>query len=153
MIYHPSAHVAMLFTIFHRVLFWQKRGGNSPRARNTTFFAIKHRMDDWVAGNFAQLWQAFCKESIEREKRRDKKTLANPESPSSTVQHLRNRRRAVDLAREGSYSKAIQALTSEGVANARDPAVVVALRSKHPFEPEVSLSSFGFVSTTRFSTS
>jgi hypothetical protein len=99
------------------------------------------RLQRWREGDYRGLWDAFFAESEVRDIKNAKKTkvlrdMAVTEAAAERrkTQLKRNARRCEELVRLGEISKALQALTSEGVADLGIEANVVALKSKHPEE-------------------
>ena len=96
---------------------------------------VKARLRRWVSGDWNGLWADALSES--RSKRLcQRRPLPNDNSPAqSTSQRHHNIRRARSAVQDGQYSKAIQALTSEGLA----PPSTEVLLTKHPQAPPAAL--------------
>ncbi len=94
------------------------------RSHETTSALVHDRLRRWRDGECAALWA----EAIRNQ------TPVSAVVPTAEQQQRLNARRAVRLAREGAYRKAVTALTSEGIAALTDD-VQAALLAKHPQDP------------------
>ncbi|MEM7375696.1 MAG: reverse transcriptase domain-containing protein, partial [Bacteroidota bacterium] len=83
--------------------------------------AILHACQQWTSGEVASLWATF---------------LASTKTPSTTP--FSASRRALSFAREGQFSRACRALSSQGL-HPSTPHVLDILRDKHPAGPSVSI--------------
>jgi hypothetical protein len=122
--------------MFWKVLWWR------PKAKHTGRMAMfAERLERWSLGDFAGLWRDFAEESASRDqKNAARKRLMRAMDITAAAaerrkaQLKRNARRCEQLVKLGEVSKALQALTSEGVADLGVAENVAALRSKHPAE-------------------
>ena len=111
--------------IFARVIL----PATSPRS--SVGDQVKTRLRRWRAGEAAQLWQEAL-QSIEprprrgRKKRRDDEELTEEEKLKK-----RNAKRAGTMASEGQFHRALQALTSAGMAEPNRETVKI-MKEKHP---------------------
>ena len=85
---------------------------------------VKERMRRWKAGEEATLWNDQM--SVKRPQGKKSKTTT-----SESNSHAANVRRAKTAIADGQYKKAMQALTSEGIAEAT-PALLQEMIGKHP---------------------
>ena len=108
---------------------------NAHRSRwRDTQNLIRSRLRRWSAGDLSTLWvDALAAGKAHKRKHR---TL----SASSDAVRRANIRRAKRALESGQYSKAIQALTSEGLASIT-PEVVQDMRNKHPSAPPPQIPS------------
>ncbi len=90
---------------------------------------VKSRLQRWADGDLVSLWS----EALE-----DARSLARRQSRSSAPTSTSNSRRARRAAQDGRYSKAIQALTSDGLASP-SPEILQEMRKKHPQAPPPSV--------------
>ncbi len=90
---------------------------------------MKSRLQRWADGDLVSLWS----EALE-----DARSLAKRQSRFSAPTSTRNSRRARHAAQVGRYSKAIQALTSDGLASP-SPEILQEMRKKHPQAPPPSV--------------
>ncbi len=90
---------------------------------------VKSRLQRWADGDLVSLWS----EALE-----DARSLAKRQSRSSAPTSTSNSRRARRAAQDGRYSKAIQALTSDGLASP-SPEILQEMRKKHPQAPPPSV--------------
>ena len=86
---------------------------------------VKSRLRRWNAGEYASLWSEAQTEGHALSRR------IKPSSSSPISQRNHNTRRARVAIQDGLYSKAINALTSEGLASA-SPEVLREMQNKHP---------------------
>ena len=86
---------------------------------------VKSRLRRWNAGEYASLWSEAQTEGHALSRR------IKPSSSSAISQRNHNARRARVAIQDGLYSKAINALTSEGLASA-SPEVLREMQNKHP---------------------
>ena len=91
---------------------------------------IRSRMARWEEGDGSKLWSEAVSEAGKLVKRRQAQTVG-------VSQKSHNIRKAKSAVQEGRYRKAIQNLTSAGVAEASE-AVVREMRAKHPQSPPVN---------------
>ena len=99
-----------------------------PKARVADFSTqgklVKERLKRWREGEFGDLW----KEAVKLAKRQPRtKRKASEEK----TQEEKNAERAMALAQEAEYSRALQALTSPGMAQ-QSPATFAEMQAKHP---------------------
>ena len=90
---------------------------------------VKSRLQRWSEGDLSDLWAKALAHGQSLAKRRDQS------APSS---HSNNIRRAKAATQEGQYSKAIKALTSDGLASPSSE-VLEEMLGKHPQAPPPSL--------------
>ena len=83
---------------------------------------VKSRLQHWADGDWSSLWS----EALE-----DAQSLAKRQSRSSASTSTSNYRRAKRAAQDGRYGKAIQALTSDGLASP-SPEILREMQKKHP---------------------
>jgi len=91
------------------------------RSHQSLTALVKQRVEDWQEGYFGYLWREACKNAI----------YPTTQQASEREQKSGNVRRAVQLAKEGAYSRAAQALQSSGV-HAPSERVTKILLEKHP---------------------
>ena len=87
---------------------------------------VRQRIRQWVSGNYGGLWSEVCKVA---ECFRPSRRKGGGKETSSL--HLNNANRAHRAVEDGQYRKAIQFLTSDGVASVSDD-VYSEMVSKHP---------------------
>ena len=102
--------------------------GRGPRAGDVYSQAriVRDRLRRWRAGEYAQLWR----EAVDLTKVPPKKKKKNRGGEEKT-QEKRNAERAATLAEDAQFTKALQALTSAGMAPPT-PANVKTMKEKHP---------------------
>ena len=83
---------------------------------------VKSRLQRWADGDWSSLWS----EALE-----DAQSLAKRQSRASASTSTSNYRSAKRAAQDGRYSKAIQALTSDGLASP-SPEILREMQKKHP---------------------
>ena len=86
---------------------------------------VKSRLRRWNAGEYASLWSEAQTEGHALSRR------IKPSSSSPISQRNHNARRARVAIQDGLYSKAINALTLEGLASA-SPEILREMQNKHP---------------------
>ena len=92
---------------------------------------VRGRLQKWFAGDIASLWSEACADARSLSKRADC-------SSSTSSQRSNNARRARLAVQDGRFSKAIQALSSEGLA-LPSPTVIQEMKDKHPQAPPPTL--------------
>ena len=90
---------------------------------------VKARLRRWASGDWAELWAEAVSEGHPKPKRA---------GSSTKPQHYHNIRQARSAVHDGQYTKAIQALTSEGLASPSNE-VLNEMISKHPQVPPATL--------------
>ena len=90
---------------------------------------MKSHLQRWADGDLSSLWS----EALE-----DAQSLAKRQSRSSSSTSASNFRRAKRAVQDGQYSKAIKALTSDGLASP-SPEILQEMQSKHPQAPPPSV--------------
>ena len=136
-----------LATIWHRVTsqldeerLWVLLGmfprcilpaGRGPRAGDAYSQArlVRERLRRWRNGEYSQLWQEAVNLTKVPPKRR-RRGRGGRQGEEKT-QEMRNSERAKILAQEGQFTKALQALTSAGMADP-DRTVLGEMEEKHP---------------------
>ena len=103
----------------------QERG----KGGKTLTATIKERMHRWRRGEIHDLWIKAVKIGSRRTGKKKQ-----PRKPSPDTQQATNKRRTTDLAREGQYTKATEALTSAGIATTT--IAYEAMKAKHPQGPQ-----------------
>ena len=88
--------------------------------------AVRDRLARWRAGEYAALWR----EAVDMTRKRGKQTRKNQRQEQQCLE-VKNAQRSRRLAQEGKYTRAVQALTSAGLAD-HTPATIRAMRDKHP---------------------
>ena len=94
---------------------------------------VKSRLQRWSDGDIASLWSEALEEGRSLSRRSEQAS-----SSSTSVSH--NIRRAKRAVQEGQYSKAIKALTSNGLASP-SPEILQEMLGKHPQVPPPSVPS------------
>ena len=116
----------LLFLFPKAVLRWRPlpRGGKSHRSARATSLqrAIVDRLHRWSIGDYATLWEEAVTDS---------RSLQSRPISASTSHLDRAIRRAILLAEEGSYSRALASLLSHGIAPV-NPDTEGMLRRIHP---------------------
>lgn len=104
--------------------------GRGKRKRNPPHSVITKRLTAWKNGDIQSLWLEATSQP--------KSTAVKRNSSISSV----NKQRALTLAKEGRYSKAVQALGSSGVAHPDDPDALNELIRRHPVgdRPDANLT-------------
>ena len=122
----PSVFNWRLLLLFPKaVLYTPLRGGrNSTRNLPTV---ILDRIKRWSQGHFLPLWLEARENQVKLFRRSRRRGNQNPTKDF-------NARRSEKLARSGQYGRAIQALSSQGLADDSEE-VFEALSSKHPQAP------------------
>ena len=100
--------------------------GRGPRAGDAYSQArlVRERLRRWRAGEFVQLWDEAVELTRERPRQGRPRKRGRPgrrrqqqqEQDEQESQAKRNAERATTLAQDGQYTKALQALTSAGMA-------------------------------------
>ena len=85
---------------------------------------MRDRLQRWFSGEVASLWSETCADARSLSKRA-------VSSASTSSQRSSNARRARLAVQNGQFSKAIQALSSEGLASP-SPMVIQEMQDKHP---------------------
>ena len=94
---------------------------------------VKFRLQRWSDGDIASLWSEALEEGRSLSRHSEQAS-----SSSTSVSH--NIRRAKRAVQEGQYSKAIKALTSNGLASP-SPEILQEMLGKHPQAPPPSVPS------------
>ena len=115
--------------------------GRGPRAGDAYSQArlVRERLRRWRAGEFVQLWDEAVELTRERPRQGRPRKRGRPgrrrqqqqEQDEQESQAKRNAERATTLAQDGQYTKALQALTSAGMAS-HSSANIQVMREKHP---------------------
>ena len=115
--------------------------GRGPRAGDAYSQArlVRERLRRWRAGEFVQLWEEAVELTRERPRQGRPRRRGRPgrrrqlqqEEDEEESQAKKNAERAATLAQDGQYTKALQALTSAGMA-AHTRANIEVMREKHP---------------------
>ena len=115
--------------IFPRVIL----PATAPRQDGTVSLAsaVKERLRRWRAGEIGQLWQEALATIKEQPKRGRKRKRGDVVADEEKALRKRNADRANILAGEGQFTRAIQALTSAGMAPPNKETLKV-MREKHP---------------------
>ena len=101
------------------------RGGRAGRGIVATRFNTLGQERNW--GKIVEMWE------VDREReRRNREGRPKPRQEKEEDKKARLRREVVGLINGGKISKALQRVTSCGVASAEDPAVLAMLRAKYP---------------------
>ena len=111
------------FMLARCILTTPARGGRSHW--HETLKVVRSRIAKWRRGEVAELWEGVVAEN-ERLKRRHRRNLSS--SGSSQLANASRARRAVE---DGQYRKAIQSLSSDGLADATED-VFDEMLTKHP---------------------
>ena len=125
----PEAHsLWALLLMFPRVIL-----PATPRKKNADTYSqariVRERLDKWRRGNYRELWDEAIKlTKVQPKKRREEQELSQEEQ---------NTRRATRLAQDGQFTRALQALSSSGLAQ-HDRATLQTMRDKHPPSPHPS---------------
>ena len=103
--------------------------GRGPRAGDAYSMArlVRERLRRWRAGEFSQLWQEAV--NLTKVPARKKKKGDNGDQEKS--QEQKNAERAATLAQDGQFTRALQALTSAGMAPPTS-ANLKTMKEKHP---------------------
>ena len=88
--------------------------------------AVRDRLARWRAGEYAALWR----EAVDMTRKRGKQRRKTQQQEQQSLK-VKNAQRSKRLAQEGEYTRAVQALTSAGLAD-HTPATIRAMRDKHP---------------------
>ena len=116
-----------LFMLPRCVLANPVRGGRTHW--RDTVKLVKSRIRRWRAGDYSALWADMVEDEVKRVRLRKKSKAVPPE-----LLRRANARRARHAAEEGQSRKALQALSSVGLADATS-VVVDAMLAKHPQSP------------------
>ena len=93
---------------------------------------VKGRLRRWRAGEAALLWQEAVQMTEKQPRRRGRKKRGDTENLSEEeILRKKNAKRAATKAGEGQFTRALQALTSAGMAEPSRQTVKV-MREKHP---------------------
>ena len=119
-------------SIFWRVILPAGHGPSlgDPMSQTRT---IRERLRRWQEGQCGELWAEAVAGEKSKPKRRKKKQGGEPKS-----QEEKNAARSVILAQEGQYTKALEALVSNGLAECT-PETLKEMQSKHPLPARPSL--------------
>ena len=106
--------------------------GRGPRAGDgcSQSRLVRERLRRWRAGEYSQLWEEAKALTKEHRPRGRRGRVHEPENS----QEKRNAERATTLAQEGQYTRALQALTSAGMAP-QSRATQDTMKGKHPPSP------------------
>ena len=118
----------MLEAMFARCILPAGRG---PRAADAYSQArlVRERLRRWRAGEYSQLWQEAVDLTKVQPKKKKKK-----QGDQEKSQEKQNAERAATLAQDGQFTKALQALTSAGMAPPTR-ANLKFMKEKHPQAP------------------
>ena len=119
----------LLLYVFPRVILPATPG--PIRDATSKVDAIRGRLQRWRQGDFSALWQEAVQVSKNRPRKRRRRG-APP--PSEKTQHEKNVERAQNLGQEGLFTKSLQALVSNGLAE-HTQATLEEMKQKHPFSP------------------
>ena len=124
---HPQDESAwVLLSIFHRCVLPALKGPDLGDPSSHTQL-IRERLRRWKAGECGELWR----EAVEVVNNRPKKKK-KAQTQAAKTQEEWNAERAIILAQDGQYARALAALTSLGMADPECPATVAEMRHKHP---------------------
>ena len=118
----------LLEYIYTRVILPAGRGPRKGDAYSQARM-VKERLKQWGRGEYRMLWDEAVKMTAVPPRARRKRT-GEPEQATKS-QEEKNGERATKLAQEGQYSRALQSLTSQGMADAAG-STVKAMEEKHP---------------------
>ena len=92
--------------------------GRGPRKGEIYFQArlVKERLQRWGMGEYRQLWNETVEMTRTPPRARRRRRTGEPEERVKSQQE-KNEERSTKLAQEAQYSKALQSLTSEGMAD------------------------------------
>ena len=120
-----DVHQWIRLLIFPRVII----PATSPRSSALSLAdQVKDRLRRWRAGEVAQLWQEAV-QNLEQPRRGRKRR--REDETEEEILRKRNAKRAYTMASEGQFTKALQAITSSGMAE-YSAATERQMRSKHP---------------------
>ena len=120
-----DVHQWIRLLIFARVII----PATSPRSSALSLAdQVKERLRRWRAGEAAQLWQEAV-QNLEQPRRGRKRR--QEDETEEEILRKRNAKRAYTIASEGQFSKALQAITSPGMAE-YSAVTERQMRSKHP---------------------
>ena len=126
----PSVFNWSLLLIFAKlILAVPARGGRNSR---NIVSIVNDRLKLWSQGQYVSLWKAAEAAQSKVRRRQQQHQHSNPSQESF------NAKRAEAKGRAGQYRNALQALSSEGLADDTDD-VLEALRRKHPQAPPPTL--------------
>ena len=120
-----------LMAMFAKVILPAGRG---PRVGDAYSQArlVRERLRRWRGGEYLELWEEA--KQLTKEARKPKRGKKKKNAEEEQSQQKKNAERAATLAQDGQYTKALQALTSAGMAP--DTAATRAkLQAKHPAAP------------------
>ena len=117
----------VLLNIFHRSVLPATKGPDLGDPTSQTQL-IRDRLRRWQAGQCGELWQEAVDVMKQRPKKKKKKN-------GEKSQEQWNAERAIALAQDGQYTRALSALTSLGMADQSSPAVIAEMERKHPLPP------------------
>ena len=92
--------------------------------------AVKERLRRWMQGEYRQLWDEAIELTRTQSRSKGRRKTGEPER-TEKCQEERNAERATQLGQDGQYTRALQALTSAGMAD-HSRAAVAEMKSKHP---------------------
>ena len=94
---------------------------------------IRKRFNCVVKGDFAEIVKLWCQD-VEAERKKEEKRQNRPK-PNQDIS--KKTRQAVSLISKGQISKAVNRMTSNGVASLDDPIAKAALKTKYPARGKV----------------
>ena len=118
-------------SIFFRCILPAGQGSRSGEDQWSQTKLIKDRLKRWQEGKCGELWAEAVAGQQSRPKRGRKKKKGNEEQEGENSQEERNARRCTILTHEGQYTRALQALTSSGIAEYTEE-TLREMKSKHP---------------------
>ena len=95
---------------------------------------IKDRLKRWQEGKCGELWAEAVDGQQARPKRGRKKKQCTLELEGENSQEERNARRCTILTHDGQYTRALQSLVSNGIADYNEE-TLKEMKSKHPTPP------------------
>ena len=123
---HDDRRWRLLFALPKLCLRLPKRGGKKKRQAFESGPFIAEKLKRALTGDWQRLWEEAEEAGRARRKR------AESDGSASAV-----RERVTALVEEGQFTKAVQALNSDGI-HKLDPNIIKQLREKHPVRKELS---------------
>ena len=123
---HDDRRWRLLFALPKLCLRLPKRGGKKKRQAFESGPFIAEKLKRALTGDWQRLWEEAEEAGRVRRKR------AESDGSASAV-----RERVTALVEEGQFTKAVQALNSDGI-HKLDPNIIKQLREKHPVRKELS---------------
>ena len=117
----------VLLSIFHRSVLPATKGPDLGDPTSSTQL-IRDRLRRWQSGQCGELWQEAVATMSHRPKKKSKKAVEKS-------QEQWNAERAITLAQDGQYTRALAALTSLGMADQNSPDTIAEMQRKHPPPP------------------